>query len=605
MTESHDMANLSGTAAGSGSFSSGALPQAEGSGMAARRTGTVLSTVLLVIVGFLVLYPLAMLVYGSFMGGARPGEAGSFSLKGYEEAYGDAETWAVLWTTIWLALLRSFLSVGLGVFLAWVVTRTNTPWRRTLEVLIWLQFFCPYLPMTMAWVQLAAPNVGFLNQLLVWLLPIKQGVFNIYSYWGIIWVSCAHWASVAFFIIAPAFRGMNAALEESSRMCGATRARTFLRITAPILLPSILAAAMVVMVHLMESFEVELLLGYQKGIFVYTTKLWTLLSFSPVDYAVAMPLTMMFLFILFVLIFIQQRLFSGKQGEYVTVTGRGFVARPLDLRGWKHVAFGLTAAYVFFSTILPLGTLIMGSFMRVFGVFVSQPFTLKNWQTMLDDPRLLSSIENTLILAFVAATLGTILYFFISYIVVRSTYPGRHVLNFISWLPWGIPGLVIGLCFLWAYVGGVGTWLNATFGIVIYGSMGLLAVALIVRGLPLGVRALTGSMVQLGGELEESSRVLGASWLTTVRRIVAPLMAPGFFAAWLLVFSLAARNLSAVILLYTPKTRNLAVISFEYWQGGDYGAGLTAGLILTAIVAAVALAGLYLRTRFEIPLRGH
>jgi iron(III) transport system permease protein len=566
------------------------------------RTSTIISSLLLIIVGFLVLYPLFMLAYGSFMGGARPGTPASFSLQGYKIAYGDWETWKVLWTTIWLATARSFISVAMGVFLAWVVTRTNTPWRRALEVLIWLQFFCPYLPMTMSWVLLGAPKIGFLNQLLVWLLPIEQGFINIYSYWGIIWVSCAHWASVAFFIVTPAFRGMDASLEESSRMCGATKRHTLFHITVPILLPSLLGASMVVLVHLMESFEVELLLGYQKGILVYTTKLWALLGFSPANYAVAMPMTMVFLAILFGLIIIQQRMFAGKQKNYVTVTGRGFATRPTDLRGWKYLTFSLTMAYIFFSTILPLGVLLMGSFMKIFGVFIKDPFTLNQWKTMFVDPRLLSSIKNTLILAFGAATGGMILYFFVSYIVVRSKFAGRKLLDFISWLPWGIPGLVLGLCFLWAYVGGIGAFMNHYFGVMIYGSMGLLMVALIVRGLPLGVRAMSGAMIQLGSELEESSRVLGASWFSTLRRIVAPLVAPGFFAAWLLVFSIAARNLSTVILLYTPKSRNLAVLSFEYWQGGDYGAGLTAGLILTAIVLCVSLIGLYMRMRFEIPI---
>lgn len=564
------------------------------------RPGMILPSLLLVVVGFLVLYPLFMLIYGSFMDGAKPGEAGTFSLRGFKEAYGDPDTWAVLWTTFWLAMIRSFLSVGLGGLLAWIVTRTNTPWRRTLEVLIWLQFFCPYLPMTMAWIQLCAPNVGFLNQLLVWSFPNAHGIFDIYSYWGIIWVSCVHWASVAFFLIAPAFRSMNTALEESSRMSGASRVETFRHITLPVLLPSIVGAAMVVTVHLMESFEVELMLGYQKGIYVYTTKLWTLLSLSPVDYGLAMPLTMLFLLIVFLLILVQHRVINGKRGSYVTVSGRGFAPRPINLKNWKYFAFGLTAAYVFLSTLLPLGTLVMGTFMKVSGVFVAQPFTLNHWKTMLADPRLLSSIENTLLLAFSAATIGTMLYFCISYIAERSKYPGRHILGFISWLPWGIPGLVIGLCFLWAYVGGIGTWIYSVSGIAVYGSMGLLSVAMIVRGMPLGVRALSSSMVQLGSDLEESSRVLGASWLMTARKIVAPLLAPGFFAAWLLVFSLAARDLSTVILLYTPSSRNLSILSFEYWQGGDYGAGLTAGLILTLIVTVVATVGLYLRTRFEI-----
>jgi len=282
---------------------------------------------------------------------------------------------------------------------------------------------------------------------------------------------------------------MDASLEESARMCGASKRLTLHKITVPILLPSILSAFMVAFVHLMESFEVELLLGYQRGIYVYTTKLWELIGHEPSDFEVALPLTLMFLVFLFGLIFLQQRLFSGKQSQYVTVSGRGFATRPTDLRTWKYLTFALTMSYIFFSTILPLGVLVMGSFMKIFGVFIKDPFTLEKWKTMFADPRLLFSIKNTLLLAFGTATVGMILYFFISYIVVRSRFVLRKVLDFISWLPWGIPGLVLGLCFLWAYIGGIGAFLNRFFGIVIYGSFGLMILALIVKGLPLGVRA--------------------------------------------------------------------------------------------------------------------
>jgi iron(III) transport system permease protein len=360
---------------------------------------------------------------------------------------------------------------------------------------------------------------------------------------------------------------------------------------------------MVVFVRLMESFEVELLLGYQEGIVVYTTKVWVMLSYAPPNYTVAMPLTTMFFVLLFGLIFLHQRMLAGKQ--YVTITGRGFATRPTDLRGWKYLTFGLAMAYVFFSTILPLGILVMGTFMRVFGVFMENPFTIAQWETMFADPRLLSSLKNTLFLALGAATGGMILYFFISYIVVRSRFAGRKVLDVISWLPWGIPGLVIGLCFLWAYVGGIGTFANRYLGIVIYGSLGLMMLAMIVRALPLGVRAMNGTMIQIGSELEESSRVLGASWLYTMRRVIAPLVAPGFVAAWLLLFSMAFRNLSTVMLLYTPNSRTLSVLGFEYWWGGDYESAMVAGLIQVMIIIFIALIGLYVKGKFEIPTGIH
>ncbi|MBI2987334.1 MAG: iron ABC transporter permease [Deltaproteobacteria bacterium] len=563
------------------------------------RPGTIMGSLLLALVGFFVLYPLFMVFYGSFMGGAAPGEPASFSLLGYKKAYSDWETFKTLWTTIWLAAVRTLLSVAIGVFLAWVVTRTNTPGKRAIEILVWLQFFCPYLPMVMAWVLLGAPKVGLLNQILVWLLPIKEDFINIYSYWGIIWVSSAHWASVVFFLVTPAFQGMDAALEESSRMCGASERRTLFNITLPVLMPSILAAFVVVFVHLLESFEVELLLGYQKGIVVYTTKVWALLGYSPADYAVAMPLTTAFTVVLFGLIYLQHRMLAGKQ--YVTVTGRGFATRPTQLRRGRYVTLGLAIAYILFSTILPLGVLVMGTFMKVFGVFVQEPFTSRHWETMLADPRLLQSLKNTLLLGLGAASAGMILFFFISYLVVRTTFAGRKALDFISWLPWGIPGLMIGLCFLWAYVGGIGTVLNHYFGIRIYGTLWLMVLALVVRGMPLGVRAMNGALIQLGNELEECSRVMGGSWLYTIRRVVAPLIAPGFVAAWLLLFSIAVRNLSTVLLLYTPKSRTLSVLAFEYWSGMDYGTGMAAGLILIAIVIVTALIGLLVKTKFQIP----
>lgn len=569
------------------------------------RPGTIIASLLLIVVGFFVLYPLFMMVYGSFMGGARPGEPASFSLAGYKIAYGNWDTYRTLWTTIWLAAVRALLSVAMGVVLAWVVTRTNTPWRRAIEILVWVQFFTPYLPMVMSWILLGAPNIGLLNHFLVWLLPIKKGFIDIYSYAGIVWVSSAHWASVAFFLVTPAFRGMDAGLEESARMCGASKRRTLTDITVPLLMPSILAAFTVILVHLMESFEVELLLGYQKGIVVYTTKVWALLGYSPANYAVAMPLSTVFIAMLFGLIFLQQRMLGGNKKQYVTITGRGFATRHTDLRHWKYVTFGLAMAYIFFSTILPLGVLFMGTFMKVFGVFMENPYTMVQWQNLFADPRLLSSLKNTLLVGFGAATGGMILCFFIGYIVVRSRFAGRQMLDFISWLPWGIPGLLMGLCFIWAYVGGIGSVINHYLGIVIYGSLGLIILAMIVRALPLGVRAMNGAMIQMGTELEESSRILGGSWLYTIRRIVAPLVAPGFVAAWLLVFSMTVRNMSTVLLLYTPKSRTLSVLAFEYWMGGEMGTGMAAGLIQVVIVVVTALIGAYVAARFEVRTKMH
>ena len=541
--------------------------------------GHSIATVVLVVIAFLVIYPIFMLLFGSFKGGP-PGQPAPFTLHGYATAYASRETYNVLFNTVWLSLVRVVLALFMGVFLAWVVTRTDTPKRSLLEALIWIQFFLPSLPLVMAWILLGS-ETGFLNQFLAKVFHLQNPVFDIFSYGGIIWVSTINWAAVIFILITPAFRGMDAALEESSRMAGANTLTTLRHITLPVLLPSILGATMLVFLRLLESFEIELFLGYGVGIYVYTTRIWWLLGITPADYPQALAMSMSFLAIVFFLIAIQWKLLAGKQ--FVTITGRGFATRPTKLGKWRYVTLGLVLLYFFIAVVLPLSVLALGTFMRIWGVYVADPYTLKNWARTLADERFLASLRNTMYVALGSATVGMILYSIISYIVVRSRYAGRKALDFVSWLPWGVPGLVLALGFMWAYVGGL-PFLSSLFG-----TIWLLMLVFLVKGLPLGVRVMNGAMVQLGNELEESSRVLGASWTYTFRRILAPLISPAFVSAWIILFMLTIRDLVTVIFLYTPKSRLLSVILYEHWMAGEYESATVVGMILAAVAIVVSL----------------
>ena len=550
---------------------------------------------LLTIIGFLVIYPLFMIFYASFKGGP-PGEPSPFTLKGYAEAYSTKETYTTLFTTIWLGAVRAILAVCLAITLAWVVTRTDTPWRGGLEVLIWLMFFLPQLPITMSWVLLASPKTGMLNQAFMRLFNTEMSPFNIYSYGGIIWVSSISWASVLFLLIVPAFRGMDASLEESSRMSGASTKQTTMRITIPILMPSILGALMLAFVRLIESFETELLLGFTQGLYVYTTRLWLLLSVVPSDYPQGMALTAIFLLVVAGVIVLQGWLLGRRGGgrAYVTITGKGFATRPTHLGKWRWVTFGIVIGYFTIAVVLPMLTLVMGSFMKLFGVFLEEPFTVKHWRGAFADPRLFNSFKNTMIVGLVSATGGMILYSFMSYIISRTKFAGRKTLDFIAWLPWAVPGLVMALGFLWAYVGGI------KLPFQLYGTIYLMMLVFLVRGMPLGVRTMNGAMVQLGNELEESARVLGSSWLYTFRRIVAPLLTPAFIGAWIITFVIAVRDLVTVIMLYGAKSRLLSVLTFEYWWGNQPERGMVIGLLLAFITLGLALLARWVGRKTEV-----
>jgi len=550
-----------------------------------------LMTSLLLIVGFLVVYPLFMLVYGSFRGGG-PGTDAPLSLDGYRIAYTNPSTYKVLWTTLWLGVVRTIITMILSVFLAWVVTRTDTPWRGGLEVLVWTVFVLPLLPVVVSWTLLAGPR-GFINQGLMSFFHLSNPPLDIYSYGGIIWVSVIFWASIIFILITPAFRGMDASLEESSRMSGASGLTTIRRITLPVLMPAILGATVLVFIRFLESFEIELFLGYGARIYVYTTRIWLLLGLAPADYPQAMALSTIFLALIFLLIYLQWKLIGQKQ--YTTVTGRGFATRVTRLGKWRYVTLAIVILYFIAGVVLPLLTLILGSFMRIWGVWVADPFTIKHWIATFNDPRFLPSLRNTMYVGIGSATLGMIFYSLLSYIIVRSQMPAKKTLDFITWLPWGVPGLVLALGFLWAYVGGI-PFLSALFG-----TIWLLMLVLIVSRLPLGVRVMNGAMYQFGKELEESSRVLGASWFYTFRRVIAPLLTPAFLSTWIILFLTAVRDLVTVVFLYTPPSRLISITLLEHWIGGEYERATVVGLIMSVVILVIALGARWLGTKTQMP----
>ena len=233
--------------------------------------------------------------------------------------------------------------------------------------------------------------------------------------------------------------------------------------------------------------------------------------------------------------------------------------------------------------------------MKLWGIFVVDPLTVKHWERTLNDPRFFNSLQNTLILGVGTATAGMLMFSIISYIVVRSSFVGRRVLDLVSWLPYGVPGLVLAIGFLWAFVGGLPIF------IFLRGTLWLMMLAFVVRGMPTGVRVMNGAMVQLGTELEESSRVLGASWVHTFRKIVAPLLTPSFISAWILLFLLSVRDLVTVVFLYTPKSRVLSIIMFEHWWAGEYERANVIGLILTVLLLGLAMLAKTVGARQEVP----
>jgi len=530
--------------------------------------------------GALILYPLFMILYGSLYS-TRPGVPGEFTFQGYIDAFSNPRIISSLLNTFWLAIVRSVIAMAGAIVFAWLLARSDLPFKRPLEIMLWLYFFLPVLPMTMSWIFLLSPHYGLINKALMALPFINGPIFNVFSYAGIIWVHTPFGIAIRTLMITPAFRRMDASLEESARMCGARNLTAIFRITVPVLLPAILGAALLGFIKALESFEVELLLGSPVGIYVFSTKVYNLIHNIPSLYPPAMAMSMVFLVMIFILIFLNRRMIAGR--EYATITGRGFTARSVSLGRWRWPIFSIVLIFILVGTILPLAVLVLGSFMKYFGLWSADPFTTSHWVAVFNDPSFFRSLRNTFLMGIGVAVGGVLLYSVLSYIVVRTKLRGRGALDFISWLPWSVPGLLLAVGMLWAYVGGL------PLPFTLYGTLWIMIIALIVSQTPLGMRLMNGTMVQIGKELEESAWVHGASWLYTFRRILMPLLRPAFIATGMIIFLAAVKDLVVVILLYSPKSRVLSTAMVGYWQGGFAEQAMVVGLVISAIVILGAI----------------
>lgn len=535
---------------------------------------------LLLVVAFLVLTPLGLLVFNSFQL-SRPGEPIVYGLDGWSKAFVSPGILQAMMNTFTLAITRQIIALVLGIFIAWLIARTDIPMKGTLELFFWLSFFLPALPITMGWILLLDPKYGLLNQWLLGLGLFKEPPFNIYTFWGIVWVHLSATIGIKVMLLTPAFRNLDASLEESSRIVGSSAIGTLIRIVIPLMMPAILVTTILGLIRSLEAFEIELLLGVPVGLHVYSTKIHELVTWEPPQFPPAMALSTVFLVVLLSLVALQ-RFYIGKK-IYATVTGRGFSVRPTHLGRWRYPAFAAVSLIAVGITLIPTVLLVMGTFMKLFGFFnIPDPWTLDNWRQALGDPVLLRSLWNTIAIGLGAGIVGVLFFSFIAYVVVKSRFAGRAILDFLSWLPWSIPGILLGVALLW-------TFLQTKIFIPIYGTIYLLMIAMVIKSMPFGVQLIKSVLLQLGDDLEEASRICGGGWFYTYRRVIFPLLLPALITVALVGFISAARDISTVVLLGTGRSRTLSLMMLDFAAGAEFEKATVVAVIIVALVVAAAL----------------
>jgi iron(III) transport system permease protein len=474
-----------------------------------------------------------------------------------------------------------------------VLIRFEIPGRRFIELSLMFGFFLPSVPMMMGWILLLDKNYGLLNVAAQKLFFLDGPLFSIYSIPGIMWVHLSLTTiPIMVIMLAPALRQIDAAYEEAGEMSGAGSFTIFYRVTLPLLAPAILTAFIAGLIRSLETFEVEQLLGVPAGIYVYATRIFEMISREPPLFSQALALSTVFLAMLFVLAGYYQ-IYLVRAGNRATLTGKG-LRLSLRKRKWAlAVSVGLIL-YVLFSIFLPLLVLISGSVNKLFGFFfLDDPWTFQHWVGVFADDRFFRSAINSVSLGLTVGVIGCLLFALLSWVIVRSRLWSRNILSFLVWLPWAIPGLILGLTLL-------SLLLNVPGLNKLYGTLIPLILALIVKELPIGVQMIRTSIAQTSTELEEAAKMSGAGFWQIFRRITLPLIAPTLVSVFLLIFASTIRDISTVVLIAAPGTRTLSLLMFDFASSGRFESAAVVGVIIAFISLFVAAIAYKLGHRHEV-----
>jgi iron(III) transport system permease protein len=536
-----------------------------------------ITPLLLLVCGALVLYPLIFLIIESTnVGDASTFPPEEYGLSNYLELAGEPR---VLMNTLLVASIATVLAVLFGFIQAWILTRTNIPGRERLERLMELPYYMTPLIGALAWGVLLGPKTGLINQ--VWRAAgFNFDFFNIYSPWGIAWVMALFEGTVAFVMISASMKSMDPSLEESSRVLGAGKMRTAMKVTLPLVAPGVLSATVLVFSEMLGSFAAAFVLGIPGRFYVVTTAIWeATLSFPP-DYGRAAAMGLSLFGAMLVTLGIARLII--RKGSYATITGKGFRPRAMEVGGMRWPLMGVAWGYVLVSVILPLLALTLTSFERFATVIIPQmQFTLGNFREALAMGSLAPAFANSITLGIVVATLGVPVIGVLAWIIYRSRMPGRGPMEFLIMVPSAVPRLVFGLGLLWA-------WINIP--IPIYGTLWLLGIAYFTVFMPLGLRTIAGVVLQVDQSLEECARVCGASWGYQMRTVTLPLLRPGLVAAWLLIFIASVRELGVSIFLMGPNSKVIAPAIVNSWLSSSSELSAAMALLQTVMVfIAVAI----------------
>ncbi len=485
-------------------------------------------------------------------------------------------------TTFSYAVPATLLALTIGTFFAWIAERTNVPGRKWLGYLIMPELIAPSLITGYAWILLLSPRIGLINQLAVNLGGLSSPPFNIYSIAGMVWAGGLTGVPFVYIAMSAGLRQMDPGFEEASYVSGAGNFRTFYYVTLRLMRPFLLSTFLLLLVLKLEELAIPAVIGMPARLYVVSTQIYLLMNEPPVDYGTAVIFALSLLLIVATGVTLYIR--SMRQlHRYVTVTGKGYRPRIMDLRKWRIPLCILTFTLGILLFILPVLIVVLSSFMPYVGEITLDTFknlTVNNYYEVIE-PRMIRATINTLLLACSGGLIITLLAMLTAYVSYRTKIKGRKFAETISFFPVAYPSIFIGVALIWIF---------SYVRIGIYGTLWALLIGVTIRYLPVGMRILSPAVTQVHSELEEASMVCGARGWETLFRVFIPLLKPTLLYTWLYVAILSIKQFSLIVLLYTTRSEVLSILVWEHLESGMLNDAAATSTITILIVGILFLA---------------
>jgi iron(III) transport system permease protein len=535
-----------------------------------------------VVVG-LIVGPFVPLLYASFRDRPLYEAGGVLTAEPYRQLFSDSEFWHAAWNTLQYAALTTAMAVAAGAAVAILVARTDLPGRRAFGRLVLLPLLLPSLGVVLGWIVVWGPG-GYLTNLFDQRLHLAT--LPIDTIPGMAIIEAARLLPVAFITCEASLARADSSLEDAARSAGASPLKVLRTVTIPMLRPALLNSGTLIFTLAIASLGIPLLLGTARNIKFVSSYLylqWT--NAANPDPATVSAGAMLLLVVATLLLVVRNRML-GAEARYVSVAGRAGRTALLQLRGWRWPLAGAVSLYLLFSTLIPVLGLALMSVVVVLTPLVA-PWHLLTWDhwRMLGQGEFLRSIEHSAVLALAGALVTTALVALATLVAHRSRFPLRRSLPFVMLYPRAIPGLIIGIGFFWAYLEtrGPGSWLR--------GSIWGIGLAFCIRNLPFAYVVMYPTLARIGEELDRAGRSVGASWWTTSRRIVLPLLKPAIFASFILMFVEILNDYDPALFLVKPGNEVIGTTMLSSFIQGMVGPVAALAMVQIAVTVVVLSIG--------------